>query len=118
MYSIFVKDRFCSAHNLRNYGGKCENLHGHSWLVEVLLEFHSLNSIGISKDFKEVKELLKLEVEKLDHTYINEKSPFDELNPTAENLAKYFYDKLKTKLPELVEVFVWESENARASYRQ
>lgn len=117
MYSILVKEKFCSAHNLRNYGGKCENLHGHSWLVELLLEFNSLNDIGISKDFKEVKELLKAEVDKLDHTYINEKTPFNLINPTAENLAKFFYDNLKSKLPELVEVFVWESENARASYK-
>lgn len=118
MYTIFVKDKFSSAHNLRNYGGKCENLHGHSWVVELLLEYNTLNQIGISKDFKDVKEALRQQVDLLDHKYLNEIDPFDKINPSAENIAKYFYDILKKTFPELKEVFIWESESARASYKQ
>ncbi len=118
MYTIFVKSNFNSAHNLRNYNGKCENLHGHSWKVELLLEYKTLNNIGISKDFKIVKDVLNEHIEILDHKYLNEIEPFDKINPSAENIAKYFYDKLKLTFPELVEVFIWESENARASYKK
>jgi len=118
MYTILVKDKFSSAHNLRNYNGKCENIHGHTFEVELLLELEKLNSIGISIDFKDVKKVLKCELEKLDHYYLNQISPFDTINPSAENIAKFLYKSIKKELAELKEVFVWESENARASYKE
>lgn len=118
MYTILVKDKFSSAHNLRNYNGKCENVHGHTFEVELLLELEKLNNIGISIDFKDVKNVLKAELDKLDHYYLNQIDPFDKINPSAENIAHFLYNKIKIKLPELKEVFVWESENARASYKE
>jgi len=118
MYTILVKDKFSSAHNLRNYNGKCENIHGHTFKVELYLEFEKLNNIGIAIDFKDVKKILKEELNLLDHLYINQISYFDKINPTAENIAEFLYKKIVIKLPELKEVFVWESENARASYKE
>jgi 6-pyruvoyltetrahydropterin/6-carboxytetrahydropterin synthase len=118
LYSILVKDKFSSAHKLRNYNGKCENMHGHTFEVELYLELESLNEIGISIDFKDCKIVLKEELNLLDHTCINDIEPFDKINPSAENIAAYLYKKIKTKLPFLKEVFVWESENARASYKE
>jgi len=116
MYTIYVKDKFSSAHNLRGYGGQCENLHGHTWRVEVGLKGKELNKIGFLKDFKDVKQELKELTDKLDHAYINEIPPFDKINPTAENISKYIFDSLKSKFPEVFEVCVWESDNARAVY--
>jgi len=117
MFEIRVTTKFSAAHNLRNYGGKCENLHGHTWKVEVALNGNSLNDIGLMKDFRDVKRALKEVLSGFDHSYINERSPFDKINPTAENLSKHIFDELVKIFPELFEVSVWESEDARAIYR-
>jgi len=117
MYEISVTTRFSAAHNLRDYGGKCENLHGHTWKVEAALKSNSLNEKGFTRDFKEVKQALKEAVSKFDHSYINEISPFDKVNPTAENLSKHIFDELIKVFPELFEVSVWESEDAKATFR-
>ena len=117
MFEIRVTTKFGAAHNLRNYGGKCENLHGHTWKVEVALKGTSLNDIGLMRDFRDVKGALKEVLSRYDHSYINELSPFDKINPTAENLCKHIFDELVKGLPELFEVSVWESDDARAVYR-
>lgn len=117
MYEIRVSSKFSAAHNLRNYGGKCENLHGHTWKVEVCLTGNKLNDVGFVCDFRVVKQALKEVLSKFDHAYINEISPFDKVNPTAENLSSYIFGELKKGFPELVAVSVWESEDARATFR-
>jgi 6-pyruvoyltetrahydropterin/6-carboxytetrahydropterin synthase len=117
MFEIRVTTKFGAAHNLRNYGGKCENLHGHTWRVDVALRGASLNEIGLMRDFKDVKNALKEVLSRFDHSYLNELSPFDKINPTAENLSKHIFDELVKVFPELFEVCVWESEDARATYR-
>jgi 6-pyruvoyltetrahydropterin/6-carboxytetrahydropterin synthase len=117
MYEIRVTSKFSAAHNLRNYNGKCENLHGHTWRVEVCLEGTGLNETGFLCDFRTVKGSMKEVLERFDHAYINEISPFDKINPTAENLARIIYEELKKQFPQLKEVTVWESDDARAVFR-
>ncbi len=94
MYEIFIEDSFSAAHQIREYGGNCENLHGHNWDVKVFVEAKSLDNRGIGLDFR----ILKIEVEKvlkdLDHKNLSEIKPFDKINPTSENIAKFIFDKL------------------------
>ncbi len=121
MYRLKIKDHFSSAHYLRNYGGKCENLHGHNWQVEVVVEGNKLNEIEILIDFKELKTFLKEVLQELDHKLINEIPYFQIHNPSSENIAKFIFDKLKAKLnsfPNLTlkEVTVFESDSASATY--
>jgi 6-pyruvoyltetrahydropterin/6-carboxytetrahydropterin synthase len=116
MYQVRVSSKFSAAHNLRNYNGKCENLHGHTWKVEVCLEAKALNDNGFLYDFKEIKKALNEILDMFDHSYVNELRPFDKINPTAENLSFYIYTEMKKQFSDLKEVVVWESEDARAIY--
>jgi len=116
---ISVEDSFSSAHSLRGYEGKCENLHGHNWKVRVTLKGEKLNNIGILIDFKNVKKILKDILLVLDHKFLNEITPFDKINPSAENIAFFIYGELKKKLEENIKidrVEIWESEKAFATY--
>lgn len=116
MYTIKVKAVFSSAHNLREYQGKCEQLHGHNWEVEAVISKGSLNKTGMVEDFRIVKEKLNAILEDLDHKYLNEIPYFKTVNPTSENIAKYIYDKLKDQFPGINSVTVWESGNSSATY--
>jgi len=120
MYQISIKSNFSAAHNLREYKGKCENLHGHNWNVEVSVESDILNKEGMVVDFIELKRIVKDLLDNLDHKYINEIEPFDKLNPTSENLSWYIFkgisDKLKESSIVVKRVDVWETELSRASY--
>jgi 6-pyruvoyltetrahydropterin/6-carboxytetrahydropterin synthase len=93
MFEITVQAGFSSGHYLRNYHGKCENPHGHNYRVLVTLIGEELDEAGMLLDFKELKHVLKPTVEYLDHFMINDLEPFDTVNPSAENLAKYFFEK-------------------------
>ena len=120
MYEVMVQKHFSSAHNLRGYEGKCEALHGHNWSVEVVVRAEKLNDIGIALDFKDIKEALDEQMEKLDHKYLNETPPFDEINPTTENIAKFLYDTLSKLLNDdrlrIYRINVWESPGSCGSY--
>lgn len=120
MYEILIKGDFSSAHNLRGYKGKCEALHGHSWKVEARFEKEFLNDIGISVDFVILKARLKDILKKLDHTHLNRLDIFKKQNPSAENIARIIYQKLKDSVKEkgliLKSVSVWESESSCATY--
>ncbi|MCK4667220.1 6-carboxytetrahydropterin synthase QueD [Candidatus Dependentiae bacterium] len=120
MYEITIEDRFSSAHQLRDYEGKCENLHGHNWIVKVSIRGNSLDDKGMLIDFKVLKKILNKILEELDHKFLNEVPPFDKLNPTAENIANYIYFKVEESLnsPELEvsRVKIWESENSYAVF--
>ncbi|MBM3244111.1 MAG: 6-carboxytetrahydropterin synthase QueD [Candidatus Omnitrophica bacterium] len=116
MYRIKVESNFSSAHNLRGYRGKCEELHGHNWRVEVEVEARDLDKTGMVMDFTYLKKKLNNVLEVMDHKYLNNISYFKKVNPTSENIAKYIYDKLKSCKLKVTSVTVWESDKARATY--
>ncbi|PIQ86661.1 MAG: 6-carboxytetrahydropterin synthase QueD [Candidatus Omnitrophica bacterium CG11_big_fil_rev_8_21_14_0_20_43_6] len=116
MYNLKVQGGFSSAHNLRGYKGKCEDLHGHNWLVEIAVKSARLDDIGMVLDFKYLKKELSASLEQLDHKYLNQLSFFKKINPTSENIAKYIYDRLKPSIPLLSCVTVWENPTSSASY--
>jgi queuosine biosynthesis protein QueD len=120
VYELRVKSHFDAAHALRGYPGECRQLHGHTWDVEVTVAGAELDEIGIVYDFKLLKEDLEHVLDRYDHAYLNDLAPFDELSPTAENLARVIYESLAETIDArvtLVEVAVWESPVARLSYR-
>jgi 6-pyruvoyltetrahydropterin/6-carboxytetrahydropterin synthase len=119
VYYLQSEGGFASAHQLREYKGKCENLHGHNWRVLVKVRGRELGASGMLIDFGILKRLLKKLLERLDHKFLNELPPFDTVNPTSENLAKHIFDALDLELPEGVETYevrVWESEKNAASH--
>lgn len=120
MYELMVESSFASAHQLRGYKGKCENLHGHNWKVHVHVTAEKLNDIEIAVDFNDLKEMTDEVVGQLDHTVLNEVFPFTERNPSSENVAKWIYDTLKKKINDgnlaLMSVTVWESETVACTY--
>lgn len=118
MYSVKIEGNFSSAHNLRGYKGKCEELHGHNWRVEVVAEKSELDKIGIVLDFKYLKIKLNKIMEKLDHKYLNAIPYFKKVNPTSENIAGYIYNQLKSKMPALKSVTVWENTVSSATYEE
>jgi 6-pyruvoyltetrahydropterin/6-carboxytetrahydropterin synthase len=107
-----VKDKFQAAHFLKDYKGKCEKIHGHTFQVEVEVEATQLDKAGIGIDFT----LIKKELSKIlpDHALLNEVYDF---NPSAENLARHFFLELKKQFP-VIQVTVWESEDASATYSE
>lgn len=118
MYSIKVESSFSSAHNLRGYKGKCEDLHGHNWRVEVVLRRETLDAVGMVADFKELKSMLNDILEELDHTYLNELPYFKKVNPTSEQIARYIYTTLKPRCPYLCLITVWENPTSCATYEE
>jgi 6-pyruvoyltetrahydropterin/6-carboxytetrahydropterin synthase len=98
MFEVTVQADFSSGHYLRNYRGKCENPHGHNYRVLVTLVGEELDETGLLLDFKLLKQILRPTVDYLDHRMINELEPFITLNPSAENLAKYFFDQTNAEL--------------------
>ena len=98
MFEVTVEAGFSSGHYLRNYRGKCENPHGHNYRVFVTLVGAELDETGLLLDFKLLKQIMRPAVDYLDHQMINDLAPFTELNPSAENLARYFYDETSTRL--------------------
>ena len=118
MFEIKVKADFSAAHNLRNYEGKCERLHGHNWIVEALFRYKELDKDGLAVDFKIAKAALKDSIERLDHSYLNEVDFFKNSNPTSENIAKFIYDSVKKKIRNIYSVAVWENEKSCAIYSE
>lgn len=101
MYEVTVEAGFSSGHYLRNYRGKCENPHGHNYRVFVTLVGESLDEAGLLLDFKLLKQVMRPVVDRLDHQMINDLEPFTTINPSAENLAKYFFDETSAQLQEM-----------------
>lgn len=118
MFEIRVLAEFSAAHSLRGYKGRCEELHGHNWKVEVLVSAGKLNKLGMVVDFKELKDELDRIISRLDHRHLNNLSFFKKVNPTSENIAKYIFDALtERRLPFTVDkVTVWESDSCSASF--
>jgi 6-pyruvoyltetrahydropterin/6-carboxytetrahydropterin synthase len=121
MFEVSVERTFAAGHSLRNYKGKCENVHGHNYRVQITVEGQELDANGLLIDFVELKRLTMEVVDYLDHRFINDLAPFDVINPSAENLAKYFYDRVSAGLHSapnhIREVRIWETDTSVAAYR-
>jgi 6-pyruvoyltetrahydropterin/6-carboxytetrahydropterin synthase len=120
MYEIYKESTFSSAHRLREYKGRCESLHGHNWRARVYVAAEELDSLGMVIDFKVLKKALDETAGKLDHVYINEVPPFDTINPSAENIARWLFDEMSAIINNsrvvITRVMVWESEASCATY--
>ncbi len=121
-YTLKVVSDFAAAHSLRDYPGDCRKLHGHNWKVEVEASASELDELGMAIDFKAIKRHTKVVTDELDHRYLNEIPPFDELNPTAENMAAYIYRRLSDELNDprvrISAVTLWETERACVRYTE
>src|SRR5947209_4179422 len=121
-FEVMIERNFSSAHQLRGYKGKCENLHGHNYKIEIYARGQELNNIGLLVDFVELKEAADEIVQYLDHKNINELPPFDrELNPSAENLARYILERVARRVTdERVQVYkvrCFETPTSVATYQ-
>lgn len=121
-FEVMIERHFSSAHQLRGYRGKCENLHGHNYKIEIYARGRELDHIGLLVDFGELKEAADEVVGYLDHRNINELPPFDaELNPSAENLARYILERVAARVgDERVRVFkvrCFETPTSVATYQ-
>ncbi len=119
-YTLKIVEDFASAHTLRDYPGDCNRMHGHNWKIEVEVVAEQLDAIGMGVDFKVIKQATRALAKKLDHRYLNDIEPFNKVNPTAENIAAFFYQGLsKTLNNESVRVSsvtMWETERACVRY--
>ena len=120
MFEVKIHTSFSSAHRLLNYKGKCENLHGHNWTVQVFIRASQLDELGIAADFTVVKRELTAILASFDHKYLNELPEFQGINPTSENIARILYEKLAptVNIPgvKLDRVRVCESPTSGATY--
>ena len=123
MFEVSVEDSFAAGHALRGYRGKCENPHGHNYKVRITLAGQQLDSVGLLYDFKDLKQAMNQIIERLDHQMLNDIEPFRELNPSAENMAKYFYDEANRHLGQATggrvkvkQVKIWETDTTTATY--
>lgn len=120
VYELTVKDHFDAAHALLGYDGPCRFLHGHTWDVEVTLAGDRLDEVGMLYDFKDIKRDLHAILDNFDHHCINDVPPFDQVNPTAEHMARIVFYELSKTLPDhiaLKEVAIWESPAAKVVFR-
>ncbi len=123
MYEVTVEAGFSAGHYLRNYRGKCENPHGHNYKVRITLRGRELDVAGLLLDFKQLKQVMRPVIDRLDHQMINDIAPFIELNPSAENLAHYFFDETNVQLREMTggrvtvkDCTIFETDTTTATY--
>jgi 6-pyruvoyltetrahydropterin/6-carboxytetrahydropterin synthase len=120
MYLLTIHTKFAAAHKLINYEGPCENLHGHNWKVEVVVSARQLDKAGMGIDFKVLKRETKKTLELLDHKYLNEVPPFNNISPSSENIAQFLFKELGAVFNDdnvkVERINVWETDNACASY--
>lgn len=118
-----MEETFAAGHALRGYRGKCENPHGHNYRVRVHLRGEALDGIGLLYDFRDLKQSLRVLVERFDHQFLNDLEDFRQANPSAENIAKRFYDGLKpsmaaTPAVRLAAVTIYETDTTAATYSE
>ncbi|RMG28230.1 MAG: 6-carboxytetrahydropterin synthase QueD [Gammaproteobacteria bacterium] len=121
-YRLRILTGFASAHRLRDYPGDCARLHGHNWKVEVEVEARTLDDLGMAIDFRAVRRAAREVTDQLDHRYLNEVPPFDQINPTAENLAAWLHGELARRLNDdrvrVRAVTLWETDRACVRYSE
>ena len=123
MFQVSVDETFSAGHALRRYKGKCENVHGHNYKVRVTLEGAELDSIGLLYDFTHLKQVIRDVTRGVDHRFLNDQEPFDVINPSAENIAKYFYDETTRQMnaaangARITSITIWETDTTSATYR-
>src|SRR5262249_7075427 len=125
MGEVTVEAPLHAGHYLRNYKGKFENPHGHNYRVRITLAGKELDKAGLLLDFKDLREVMKHVIDRLDHQMINDLEPFTTLNPSAENLAKYFYDESNGRLEHVTNgrvriknVTIFETDTTTATYSE
>ncbi len=122
MYHVTVQVEIAAAHQLPDYRGECANIHGHTWQVEVTVSGSELNEQGMLIDFRELKRLINETVAVYDHSFLNQIPPFDQLNPTAENLARKIFEDIERRFDtpgvRVEQVTVRESSRAWATFRK
>ncbi len=118
VYELSIKTVMASAHFLRGYEGKCKNLHGHTWRIEVFICSETLDDLGMVADFGLLKKHLNDFVDEMDHNSLNELDFFQQHNPTTENIARYIYQQYSQKVSPLkvTKVQVWESDTSSVTY--
>jgi 6-pyruvoyltetrahydropterin/6-carboxytetrahydropterin synthase len=123
MYEVTVERGFSSGHFLRNYKGKCENPHGHNYKVRITLCGETLDQAGLLLDFRDLKQVMRPVIDRLDHQMLNDLEPFTTINPSAENLAKFFYDETNEQLREMTkgrvrvkDCTIYETDTTTATY--
>jgi len=122
MFEVTIEQTFAAGHALRNYHGKCENVHGHNYRCQVTVEGEQLDDVGLLVDFVALKKAVQAVIDRLDHQWLNDYPPFDVLNPSAENIAKYIYDEVLSGIAmasgaRLESVRLWETDTSCATYR-
>ncbi len=125
MYEVIVEQAFSAAHFLKDYPGKCAYVHGHNYRVQITVEGETLDHLGMLVEFEVIKKALAPWIDRFDHGFLNEIPPFDKTNPTAENLAKFFYDEVTKAIRQPGEaaavrisyVRVFETDKCSGAYR-
>jgi 6-pyruvoyltetrahydropterin/6-carboxytetrahydropterin synthase len=125
LFEVTVEDSFAAGHYLRNYKGKCEKPHGHNYKVRITLAGEQLDKAGLLLDFKDLREVMRQVIDRLDHQMINDLEPFTAMNPSAENLAKYFYEETHNRLKGVTRgcvrvknVTIFETDTTTATYSE
>jgi 6-pyruvoyltetrahydropterin/6-carboxytetrahydropterin synthase len=123
MFELTVESDFSSGHFLRNYRGRCENPHGHNYKVRVTLAGSELDEAGLLLDFKLLKQVMRPVVDRIDHQMLNDLEPFTAVNPSAENIARYFYEQTHQQVAEITQgrvrvkdCTIWETDTTSATY--
>ncbi len=123
MFELTVEREFSSGHYLRNYQGRCENPHGHNYKVRITLAGTELDEAGLLLDFKLLKQVMRPVIDRIDHQMLNELEPFTTVNPSAENIARYFYQQTNHQLSEMTrgrvrvkDCTIWETDTTSATY--
>ena len=122
-YTVSTEIRFSASHALREYGGDCERVHGHNWVARVFYEFERLDRLGLTIDYRELKDRLEeVVLSRLDHRHLNDVRPFERMNPTSENIAAYIFtlcrDHVRFEGGVLREVELWETTTDMVRYRE
>jgi 6-pyruvoyltetrahydropterin/6-carboxytetrahydropterin synthase len=124
MFEVHVTTTFPAAHALRNYYGKTEPIHGHNWRAKITIAGPQVDSMGLLIDFVPLQKEIARVIGRLDHQFLNEVTPFDTVNPSAENIAHYLWQEFSVSVPPMQPEFavsvsrieVWETDNCSAVY--